>query len=55
MKPGIWIDVFKRPMYIYDCEGAATKTFLKQQFGEIEFGDCPIEVGPSSLCEASEF
>ena len=51
MRPGTWIDVYRRPMYIYDCEGEATRNFLKQQYGEIEYGDCPIELleaGPPS-------
>ncbi|KAE9548882.1 hypothetical protein FO519_007907 [Halicephalobus sp. NKZ332] len=51
MRPGMWIDVYKRPMYIYDCEGEPTRTFLKQQYGEIQYGDCPIkllEAGPPS-------
>uniref|UniRef100_A0AC34REY5 DM10 domain-containing protein n=1 Tax=Panagrolaimus sp. JU765 TaxID=591449 RepID=A0AC34REY5_9BILA len=51
IRPGMWIDVFKRPMYIFDCDGDQTKSFLKQQFGEIQFGDCPLnllEAGPPS-------
>ncbi|KAI6209224.1 Uncharacterized domain DM10 and Protein of unknown function DUF1126 repeat-containing protein [Aphelenchoides besseyi] len=43
-RPGIWIEVFKRPMYIYDCEGEATREFMRQQYGESSFGDCPLSV-----------
>ncbi|KAI6191484.1 Uncharacterized domain DM10 and Protein of unknown function DUF1126 repeat-containing protein [Aphelenchoides bicaudatus] len=43
-RPGIWINVFKRPMYIYDCENEATRNYIRQQFGNVSFGECPIEV-----------
>uniref|UniRef100_A0A7E4VHE4 EF-hand domain-containing protein 1 n=1 Tax=Panagrellus redivivus TaxID=6233 RepID=A0A7E4VHE4_PANRE len=51
MRPGMWIDVYHRPMYIYDVESEPTKKFIKQQYGEISFGDCPIKLledGPPS-------
>uniref|UniRef100_A0A1I7RK22 DM10 domain-containing protein n=2 Tax=Bursaphelenchus xylophilus TaxID=6326 RepID=A0A1I7RK22_BURXY len=43
-RPGIWIDVFKRPMYIYDCEGEATKAYIRQQFGTISYGTLHMEI-----------
>lgn len=45
MRPGMWIEIYKRPMFIYDCEGVGTRAYLKQQFGELEYGSCPLEVG----------
>uniref|UniRef100_A0A914CDT3 DM10 domain-containing protein n=1 Tax=Acrobeloides nanus TaxID=290746 RepID=A0A914CDT3_9BILA len=44
MRPGMWIEVYKRPMFIYDCEGVSTRVYLKQQFGELDYGSCPIEL-----------
>ncbi|CAD5227967.1 unnamed protein product [Bursaphelenchus okinawaensis] len=43
-RPGIWIDVFKRPMYIYDCEGEATKAYVRQQFGTISYGTLHMDI-----------
>lgn len=31
-------------MFIYDCEGEPTKKFIQQQYPDIKFGECPIEV-----------
>jgi len=44
MRPGMWIEVFSRPMFVYDCEGVSTRAYLKQQFGDIDYGNCSIEV-----------
>ncbi|VDK49054.1 unnamed protein product [Anisakis simplex] len=37
--PGIWVDVFTRPMFIYGCEGNETRLFLQQQHGQIDYSD----------------
>lgn len=44
-RPGVWIDVFSRPMFIYECVGEQTKQFMTQQFGEVDFRNCTNEVG----------
>lgn len=31
-------------MYIFDCDGAPTRAYIKQQFGEISYGECPWEI-----------
>lgn len=43
-RPGIWIEVFKRSMYIFDCENEATRNYIRQQFGKVSFGECPREI-----------
>uniref|UniRef100_A0A0N4ZJX6 DKNYY family protein n=1 Tax=Parastrongyloides trichosuri TaxID=131310 RepID=A0A0N4ZJX6_PARTI len=42
--PGMWIEVYKRPMFIYDAEGDDTIKYLKQNFGKIDFGNCPVDI-----------
>lgn len=40
MRPGQWIEVYTRPMFIYSCEGQETRYFLKQlHCGAIDFKD----------------
>lgn len=37
--PGVWVDVFTRPMFIYGCEGTESRAFLQQQHGQTDFSD----------------
>ncbi|KAH7728038.1 Protein Y49A10A.1 [Aphelenchoides avenae] len=43
-RPGLWIEVYKRPMYIYDVEGEATRAYMTQYYGPINFGHCSIRL-----------
>ncbi|VDK62403.1 unnamed protein product [Onchocerca ochengi] len=36
MRPGLWVEVYTRPMFIFSCEGSETRNFLKR-FGPIDF------------------
>uniref|UniRef100_A0A0R3RZ53 RNA_lig_T4_1 domain-containing protein n=1 Tax=Elaeophora elaphi TaxID=1147741 RepID=A0A0R3RZ53_9BILA len=38
IRPGLWVEVFTRPMFIFSCEGPQTRNFLKR-FGPIDFED----------------
>ncbi|EJD76584.1 hypothetical protein LOAG_16528 [Loa loa] len=38
MRPGLWVEVYTRPMFIFSCEGPETRNFLKR-FGPIDFED----------------
>ncbi|CEF68732.1 Uncharacterised domain DM10 and Protein of unknown function DUF1126 repeat-containing protein [Strongyloides ratti] len=47
--PGMWIEVYKRPMFIYNVEGEEAKKYIMEQFGKVDFGNCPyklLESGP---------
>ncbi|CAI5455421.1 unnamed protein product [Caenorhabditis angaria] len=37
IRPGVWIDVFCRPMFVFECATEETKNFIRQQFGETDF------------------
>ncbi|CAI4222358.1 unnamed protein product [Auanema sp. JU1783] len=43
-RPGVWIEVFSRPMFIFECVGYETRNFMKQQHGETEFGSSSNEI-----------
>ncbi|MCP9263128.1 hypothetical protein DINM_006474 [Dirofilaria immitis] len=36
IRPGLWVEVYTRPMFIFSCEGPETRNFLKR-FGPIDF------------------
>lgn len=38
IRPGLWVEVYTRPMFIFSCEGPETRNFLKR-FGPIDFED----------------
>uniref|UniRef100_A0AC35UIM7 DM10 domain-containing protein n=1 Tax=Rhabditophanes sp. KR3021 TaxID=114890 RepID=A0AC35UIM7_9BILA len=42
--PGLWIEIYSRPMFIYDAEGKDTRQYLIQQYGDMEFGSCPYDI-----------
>ncbi|KAI1712114.1 DUF1126 PH-like domain-containing protein [Ditylenchus destructor] len=44
MRPGSWIDIYKRPMFIFACDGEETAKFIKQQYGDIDYGHYSIEL-----------
>uniref|UniRef100_A0A915E9A5 DM10 domain-containing protein n=1 Tax=Ditylenchus dipsaci TaxID=166011 RepID=A0A915E9A5_9BILA len=44
LRPGCWIEVYKRPMFIFDCEGEHTRNFVRQQYGDIEYGNTPLRL-----------
>jgi hypothetical protein len=31
-------------VYIYDCENEPTKAYIKQEFGQVSYGECPREI-----------
>ncbi|VDM28159.1 unnamed protein product [Toxocara canis] len=39
LHPGVWVDIFSRPMFIYGCEGSETRAFLQQQQGQTDFAE----------------
>uniref|UniRef100_A0A0K0DVN4 DM10 domain-containing protein n=1 Tax=Strongyloides stercoralis TaxID=6248 RepID=A0A0K0DVN4_STRER len=42
--PGIWIEVYKRPMFIYDVEGEDARKYIMEQYGKVDFGNCSYEI-----------
>ncbi|VDO12654.1 unnamed protein product [Brugia timori] len=36
IRPGLWVEVYTRPMFIFSCEGLETRNFLKR-FGPVDF------------------
>ncbi|KAK6112667.1 hypothetical protein QQG55_48555 [Brugia pahangi] len=38
IRPGLWVEVYTRPMFIFSCEGLETRNFLKH-FGPVDFED----------------
>uniref|UniRef100_A0A1I7U0V3 DM10 domain-containing protein n=1 Tax=Caenorhabditis tropicalis TaxID=1561998 RepID=A0A1I7U0V3_9PELO len=39
IRPGVWVDVFCRPMFVFECANDETKSFIRQQFGETDFAN----------------
>uniref|UniRef100_A0A0N5B863 Exported protein n=1 Tax=Strongyloides papillosus TaxID=174720 RepID=A0A0N5B863_STREA len=37
--PGIWIEVYKRPMFVYGAEGEETMKYLKEQYDKLDFSN----------------
>ncbi|VDN00863.1 unnamed protein product [Thelazia callipaeda] len=52
IRPGLWIEVYTRPMFIFSCEGSETRNFLAR-FGPIDFKDYEkiLLDGPSKINE----
>ncbi|CAA21520.2 DM10 domain-containing protein [Caenorhabditis elegans] len=49
IRPGVWVDVFCRPMFVFECANDETKSFTRQQFGETDFANYSsqiLEEGP---------
>ncbi|VDN59199.1 unnamed protein product [Dracunculus medinensis] len=46
--PGAWVNVFSRPMFIFDCVGEETRKFMQNLHGTISYTDCDkiLEKGP---------
>lgn len=38
--PGAWVNVFSRPMFIFDCVGEETRKFMQNLHGTISYTDC---------------
>uniref|UniRef100_A0A914WXU0 DM10 domain-containing protein n=1 Tax=Plectus sambesii TaxID=2011161 RepID=A0A914WXU0_9BILA len=36
-RPGVWINLFERAVYLYDCDNNSTRPYLQQQFGDTNF------------------
>lgn len=44
IRPGVWVDVFCRPMFVFECANDETKSFTRQQFGETDFANYSSQV-----------
>ncbi|PIC17307.1 hypothetical protein B9Z55_023593 [Caenorhabditis nigoni] len=44
IRPGVWVDVFCRPMFVYECANDETKSFIRQQFGETDFANYSSQI-----------
>jgi hypothetical protein len=55
-RPGAWINLFGRPVYLYDCDNNSTRPYLQQQFGDIDFRamtDSMLKRGPPATLNKS--